>query len=159
MHVCVFSHVRLFATLWTAAHQSSVPGISQARTLKWVAIPFSRGSSQPRDWTHISCIDRILYPCATREAQWYYACFICLSRLRLFVTPRTVTPQAPLSMGFSRQEYWSGVSFSSPISPIILWSGSNLIYLWTQTNSLNKLFVKCKLCSELCASGPFPHTF
>ena len=42
-----------------------VPGILQARTLEWVAIPSSRGSSQPRDQTHmsyISCINRqILY--------------------------------------------------------------------------------------------------
>ena len=35
---------------------SSVHGIFQARILEWVAIPFSRGSSQPRDQTHISCI-------------------------------------------------------------------------------------------------------
>ena len=34
---------------------SSVPGISQARILEWVAIPFSRESSWPRDWTRISC--------------------------------------------------------------------------------------------------------
>ena len=35
---------------------SSVRGISQARILGWVAISFSRGSSQPRDQTHVSCI-------------------------------------------------------------------------------------------------------
>ena len=44
---------------------SSVHGILQARILEWVAMPSSRGSSQPRDWTHvsyISCIGRcILY--------------------------------------------------------------------------------------------------
>ena len=34
---------------------SSVYGILQARILEWVAIPFSRGSSPPRDWTHVSC--------------------------------------------------------------------------------------------------------
>ena len=34
---------------------SSVHGILQARILKWVAMPSSRESSQPRDWTHISC--------------------------------------------------------------------------------------------------------
>ena len=33
---------------------SSVHGILQARTLEWVATPFSRGSSQPRDWTQVS---------------------------------------------------------------------------------------------------------
>ena len=37
-----------------------------------------------------------------------------LSRVRLFVTPWTVAYQAPPSMGFSRQEYWSGLSFPSP---------------------------------------------
>ena len=37
-----------------------------------------------------------------------------LSRVRLFVTPRTVAPQAPLSMGSSRQEYWSGWPFPPP---------------------------------------------
>ena len=35
---------------------SSVHGISQARMLEWVAISFSRGSSQLRNWTHLSCI-------------------------------------------------------------------------------------------------------
>jgi len=37
-----------------------------------------------------------------------------LSPVQLFVTPWTVVYQAPLSMGFSRQEYWSGLPFSSP---------------------------------------------
>ena len=37
-----------------------------------------------------------------------------LSRVQLFATPWTVANQAYLSMGFSRQEYWSGVPFPSP---------------------------------------------
>ena len=37
-----------------------------------------------------------------------------LSRVRLFATPWTVAYQAPQSMGFSRQEYWSGLPFPSP---------------------------------------------
>ena len=37
-----------------------------------------------------------------------------LSRVRLFATPWTVAYQAPLSMGFSGQEYWSGLPFPSP---------------------------------------------
>ena len=37
-----------------------------------------------------------------------------LSRVRLFATPRTVAYQAPPSVGFSRQEYWSGVPFPLP---------------------------------------------
>ena len=54
-----FSRVRLCATPQTAAHQAplSLPGILQARTLEWVAISFSRGSFQPRDWTWVSCIE------------------------------------------------------------------------------------------------------
>ena len=37
-----------------------------------------------------------------------------LSRVQLFATPQTVDHQAPLSMEFSRQEYWSGLPFPSP---------------------------------------------
>ena len=49
---------------------SSVHGILQARILEWVAIPFSRGSSRPRDWTWISCIaGRFFTIWTTREAQ------------------------------------------------------------------------------------------
>ena len=51
---------------------SSVPGILRSRTLEWVVISFSRGSSWSRDWIHISyifCIGRqILYCCSTCEA-------------------------------------------------------------------------------------------
>ena len=49
---------------------SSVPGILQARTLEWLAIPFSRGSSQPRDQTWVSQIaGRVFMIWANREAQ------------------------------------------------------------------------------------------
>ena len=40
---------------------SSVPRVSQARILEWVAISFSRGSSQPKDLTHVSCIGRQIF--------------------------------------------------------------------------------------------------
>ena len=45
-----------FATLGCSPPGSSVHGIFQARILEWVVISFSRGSSWPKDWTHISCI-------------------------------------------------------------------------------------------------------
>ena len=49
---------------------SSVHEIFPATTLEWVAIFFSRGSTQPRDPTHVSCTRRqLLYHWATREAQ------------------------------------------------------------------------------------------
>ena len=52
-----FSHVGLWVTLWTAAPQAPLfMGILQARKLEWVAMPSSKGSSQPRDQTHVSCV-------------------------------------------------------------------------------------------------------
>ena len=53
----VIQCVWLFATPWTMAHQAPLSlGILQARILEWVAISFSRGSFQPRDWTWVSCL-------------------------------------------------------------------------------------------------------
>ena len=45
---------------------SFVHGILQTRTLEWVAISFSRGSSQPRDWTHVSCVS-----CTSRQTLYH----------------------------------------------------------------------------------------
>jgi len=86
-----FSRVRLCATPWTAAHQAPpVPGSLQARTLEWVAIFFS--------------------------IAWKWKVKVkSLSRVRPSATPRTAAFQAPPSMGFSRQEYWSGVPRPSPL--------------------------------------------
>ena len=52
----------------------TVHGILQTRILKWVAFPFFRGSSQPRDWTQVSCTaDGFFTSWATREAQEYWS--------------------------------------------------------------------------------------
>ena len=61
----------LFVTPWT----NTVHGILQARILEWVAIPFSRGSSQPRDRTQVSRIAGSFFTSwATREeAQEYWS--------------------------------------------------------------------------------------
>ena len=73
-----------FVTPWAAAHQSplSMGFPMKARILEWVAISFSRGSSQTRDQTHISCIGRwILYHWATRGIQltnYLLECFTIL---------------------------------------------------------------------------------
>ena len=53
---CVRSHIWLSASPWTVACQAL---ILQARILEWVAISFSRGSSQPRKWNHGSCVSCI----------------------------------------------------------------------------------------------------
>ena len=67
---------------------SPMPGILQARTLEWVVISFSNA--------------------------WKWKVKVkSLSRIRLFATPWTAAYQAPLSVGFPRQEYWSGLPLPS----------------------------------------------
>ena len=65
----VLSRVRLCDPMDCSPPGSSVHGIFQARILEWVAISYSRGSSQPRNWTHVSCAScigrQILYHCTT----------------------------------------------------------------------------------------------
>ena len=74
---------------------SPVPGILQARTLEWVAISFSNA--------------------------WKWKVKVkSLSHVWLLATPWTAAYQAPLSMGFSRQEYWSGV----PLPSLVVYSRS-----------------------------------
>ena len=61
---------QLCPTLWDP--MDAVHGILQARILEWLAFPFSRGSSQPRDWIQVSCIAGGFFTSwATREAQQY----------------------------------------------------------------------------------------
>ena len=68
---------------------SAFPGILQVKTLEWVAISFSNA--------------------------WKWKVKVkSLSRVWLFATPWTAAYQAPPSMGFSRQEYWSGLPLPSP---------------------------------------------
>ena len=68
-----------------------IPGILQARTLEWVAISFSNAWKWKVKVKSLSCV-------------------------RLLATPWTAAYQAPLSMGYSRQEYWSGVPLPSPLA-------------------------------------------
>ena len=83
-----FSRVWLCDPIDVSPPGSSDPGILQARTLERVAISFS--------------------------SAWKWKVKVkSLSHVRLFVTPWTAAHQAPLPMGFSRQEYWSGVSLRS----------------------------------------------
>ena len=79
---------------------SPIPGILQARTLEWIAISFSnawKGKGKVKSLSHV----------------------------QLLATPWTAAYQAPPSMGFSRQEYWSGVPVPSPY-----WVSYNLFQFW-----------------------------
>ena len=84
---------------------SSVHGIFQARVLEWGAIAFSNIH------TTIYKIDNCLGPTVILLSRF--------SRVRLLATPWTAACQNPLSMGFSRQEYWSGVPLPSPFSQLV----------------------------------------
>ena len=78
-----------------------VPGILQARTLEWVAISFSNA--------------------------WKWKVKVkSLSRVRLLATPWTAAYQPPPSMGFSRQEYWSGVGCNCAV----VWAFFGIAFLW-----------------------------
>ena len=69
------SRVRLCDTVDCSLPGSSVHGILQARILEWVAIAFSRGSSQPRDWTQV-CLNcrQTLYPLRHQGINKYDYC-------------------------------------------------------------------------------------
>ena len=74
------SHVWVFLTPRTVAHQAPVHGILQARTLEWVAIPFSRRSYWAKGQPQVSCIAGIFFTFwATREA---HMCFTLCQRGR-----------------------------------------------------------------------------
>jgi len=94
---------------------SPIPGLLQARTLEWVAISFSNA--------------------------WNWKVKVkLLSRVRLFMTPWTAAYQVPPPMGFSRQEYWSGVPLPSPsmLSRLVITflpRSKHLLISWLQSPS------------------------
>ena len=93
----------------------SVHGILQARTLEWVAISFSNAWKWKVKVKSLSCV-------------------------RLLAIPWTPAHQAPLSMGFSRQEYWSGVPLPSPnmLSRLVITflpRSKHLLISWLQSPS------------------------
>ena len=69
--VLLLSRVRLLQPHGLRLMRLLCSWVFQAGILEWVAISFSRGSSQPRDWTQLSCIaGRFFTDWATREAPW-----------------------------------------------------------------------------------------
>ena len=92
-YVCVlshFSHVRLSATPWIMACQA----------------PLSMGFSRQEYWSGLP----FPFPVIKHEVSEKSEAKL-LSHVRLFATPWTIAYQAPPSMGFSWQEYWSGLPF------------------------------------------------
>ena len=102
---------------------SPIPGILQARILEWVAISFSNA--------------------------WKWKVKVkSLSRVRLFATPWTAAYQAPPSMGFSRQEYWSGLPLPSPNKTLGVGFGSEFTKALLCAHPKWLAFNQC-VCSRL----------
>ena len=105
-----FSCVWLCNSTGCSPSGSFVHGILQARIPEWVAIPFSRRSSWPRDWTLVShIVGRFFTIWAARKAQTE-GVLSCFNHIWLFVTPRTVACQV-------RKLKWAAMSSSRGSSP------------------------------------------
>ena len=97
---------------------STVPGILQARTLEWVAISFSNA--------------------------WKWKVKVkSLSPVRLFSTPWTAAHQAPPPVGFSRQEYWSGVPL-----PSLDFALSGYLFLFGNSSKMGTYWVSTSICCQ-----------
>ena len=96
-----FSDVRLCDPTDGSPPGSPIPGILQARTLEWVAISFSNACM------HSKLLQSCLWISYVKWSEVAQSCpTLC--------DPWAVAHQAPPSMGFSRQEYWSGLPLPSP---------------------------------------------
>ena len=118
----MFSHSVLYnsATPWTVAHQAPLSmGILQARILEWVAMPSSRGSSQPRDQIQVSHIaGRFFTVWATRRSD---SAHLCIEEIN------TLLPEADTSRRcFARLK--TLFNFTSSL-PLPLYSAFWLLFL------------------------------
>ena len=126
-----FPHCRQI--LYCLSHQG------RPRILKWAAYPFFRGSSQPRNWTEVSCISGESQPwdigiiiCLLKistEAQ-QFSSVQSLSRVQLFATPRTAAHQASLSITNSQ-------SLLKLMSIVLMMPSNHLILLSPSPPSFN----------------------
>ena len=138
-----FSRVRLCATPKMAAHQAP-PSLGFSRQEHWSGLPFPSPMHEREKWKGSRLVvsnpqrphglqpTRLLRPwdfpgkstgvgchrlllCTPSSVHRLYCIHVqSLSCFSLFITPWTIAHQAPLSVEFSRQECWSGLSFPSP---------------------------------------------
>ena len=111
-----FSRVGLCDPIEGSPPGFPIPGILQARTLEWVAISFSNAWKWKVKAKLLSCV-------------------------RLAATPGTAAYQAPPSMGFSRQEYWSGVPLPSPLCLLMLMQAPFIIHIYFPGKFLHLLLL------------------
>ena len=114
------SHVQLFATPWTATSQDLLSvGFPRQEYWRWLPIPSPGDLPNPGMEPTSPALEGRFFTTElpgkpkiqTTKAQCILSCF---SRIRLFANPQTIACQASLSMGFSRQESWSGLPCPPP---------------------------------------------
>ena len=96
LHVCTKPCPTLCNSLDCGLPGSSVRGIFQVKIQEWDAISCSKGSSWPRDWTHVSRVSRIgrqfLYQHTTLEASCYFSCSSLIYHRTLNIAPCAIGP-------------------------------------------------------------------
>ena len=117
----LFSHLRhgpLFATLWTPPRDPPNPGTEPISCVscvdRWNLYHWVPWEAHTLSYLHLESVFSIIsIPVPGPVKGIWWKCYL-LSCVWPLVTPWTVAHQAPLSMGFSRQKYWSGLPFPSP---------------------------------------------
>ena len=127
----------------------TVHGILQARILEWVAIPFSRGSSQPRDQTQgsnpgLPCCRQILYP-LSHQGSPVSACFSAFHLRNWKDVALILAPFSPSSESFSRNPALQSTLSSSLLLKGVFQDSSECLFSLHQVNKSD--FVRLHFCS------------
>ena len=108
------SRVQLFTTPWTAAHQAP-PSMGFSRQEYWSGLPFPSPGDRPKPGIEPKspALQAVSLPGELPRS--HLLLLSHFSHVRLCATPSMAAHQAPPSLGFSRQEHWSGLPFPSPM--------------------------------------------
>ena len=122
-----FSRVRLCATPQMASYQAPL-FLGFSRQEHWSGLPFPPPMHESEKWKWSRSVE---VPQNSKNRTTMLLLLLShFSHVWLLATPWTVAYQAPPSMGFSRQEYWSGVPLPSPYDPVISVLGIYLEKKW-----------------------------
>ena len=119
INCAVFSPAQLFTIPWTVAHQGPLY-MEISRQEYWSRLPFPTPEIFLAQRSNLHFLHFLNWQadslplCHLGIGDWYIEWGKLLSPVQLFATPWTVTRQAPLFIGFSRQEYQSRLPFPSP---------------------------------------------
>ena len=145
--------LKSWVTLWIVAHQVPLSMDSAARILEWVAMSSSRGSSRPRDWTHISCVSCIAGGSFTHWATWETAAapiYISANSVCEFPLLHTF-PRTYLSCAFLMATILIGVRWHLTVVLVCILLISDVEHIFMY------LLVICISFLKKCLLSPFAH--